>query len=251
MKVGMVLSGGGARGIAHIGVIKALDELGVPIHQIAGTSTGAIVGALYANGYTPDNILEIILKTPLLKSMRPAWTLRGLLSLDGLKSILLTHLPHNSFESLKIPLTIAATEISIGKSVYFSQGELIPALQASCCVPAMFSPIKLNGGIYVDGGIMDNLPAASIRTQCDVLIGSHCNFISTEFDPKNFRSVIERSLLMAINGNTTVSKGLLDVLIEPPKAGNISTFELNKARDLMAIGYDYTRQNFKREDFVN
>ena len=249
MKVGIVLSGGGARGIAHIGVLKALQEIGVSIHCIAGTSVGAIIGAMYANGYSPDEILEIILKAPITRSMRPAWTWRGLLSLDGLKSLLLAHLPHNSFESLRLPLTVAATEIRMGKSAYFSSGELIPALQASCCVPAVFSPVTVNGGIYVDGGIMDNLPAAAIRNQCDFLIGSHCNFISAEFDPTNFRTVIERSLLMAINGNTTVSKSLLDVLIEPPETGVMSTFELNKARHLFSIGYEYTRQNFSKIDF--
>ena len=102
----------------------------VSIHCVAGTSVGAIIGAMYANGYSPDEILEIILKAPITRSMRPAWTWRGLLSLDGLKSLLLAHLPHNNFESLRLPLTVAATEIRMGKSVYFSSGALIPALQA-------------------------------------------------------------------------------------------------------------------------
>lgn len=251
MKIGVVLSGGGARGISHIGVLKALDELGVSIHCLSGTSVGAIVGALYAGGYDPDKILEIILATRLFRAMRPAWTLKGLLRLDGLRDVLLKYIPHNKFESLRIPLTVAATDIKQGKSAYFCSGELIPALLASCCVPAVFSPVHLNGGVYVDGGIMDNLPARPIRDDCDFLIGSHCNYINGEFHVKNFRSVIERSLLMAINGNTAASKALCDILIEPADAGKISTFEVGKAKELFDIGYQFTKQNFSASDFHN
>lgn len=249
MKVGVVLSGGGARGITHIGVLKALEEFGVPIHLMSGTSVGAVVGALYACGHAPDKILEIILTTHFFRSIRLAWTLKGLLSLDGLRNVLLKYISYNTFESLPLPLTVAATDIKLGKSTYFSAGELIPALLASCCVPAVFDPFKLNGDVYVDGGIMDNLPAKPIRDRCDLLIGLHCNFISSEFDVKNLRAVIERSLLMAINGNTVVSKGLCDILIEPTEAGKISTFDLGKARELFDIGYQFTKMNFKESDF--
>ena len=224
MKTGLVLSGGGARGISHIGVLKGLDELGLKFDQIAGTSAGSIVGSLYAYGHSPDRILEIILSTSLFRSMRPAWTWTGLLSLEGLKNTLLTYLPENDFKVLKIPMTIAATEIKRGKTEYFSSGELVPAILASCCVPAVFNPVQYNNGLYVDGGLTDNLPASSIRDEVDFLIGSHCNYISDEFDVKNFRSVIERSLLIAINGNTKVSKGLCDILIEPPGVGSYSGF---------------------------
>lgn len=249
MKVGMVLSGGGARGMTHIGVLKALDEWRVPIHIISGTSVGAIIGALYAQGYKPDRILEIVLATPVVKSMRPAWTFKGLLSMHRLQDILLKLIPHNSFEGLALPMTVAATDIGEGKAVYFSQGELIPALLASSCVPAVFDPVRFNGGVYVDGGIMDNLPAKPIRAQCDFLMGSHCNYINPEFDVRNFRAVIERSLLMAISGNTTESKGLCDILIEPTEAGSMSTFELNRATDLFEIGYRFTKEHFRRTDF--
>ncbi|MDH4091386.1 MAG: patatin-like phospholipase family protein, partial [Cyclobacteriaceae bacterium] len=148
MKVGVVLSGGGARGISHIGVLKALQELEVPIHCVSGTSVGAIIGALYANGYAPDKILEIVLTAPVFRTMRPAWTVKGLLSLGGLQDVLLKYIPHNNFESLGLPLTVAATDIAEGKSTYFSTGELISTLLASCCVPAVFDPVEVNGALY-------------------------------------------------------------------------------------------------------
>lgn len=249
MKVGLVLSGGGARGISHIGVLKALEELGVEIHCLAGASAGSIVGSLYSYGYTPEKILDIVVSASVFRSMRPAWAMTGLLSLDGLRDILLKHIPENSFESLKKPMTIVATEIRKGKSDYFDKGELMPAILASCCIPAVFNPITFNGGVYVDGGVLDNLPARSIRNQCDLLIGSHCNPISSEFDAKNFRNVIERSVLLAVYGNTAVSKNLCDVFIEPQAISKISGFEIARAKDLFDMGYQYTMQNFTSDDF--
>jgi NTE family protein len=247
MRTGLVLSGGGARGVCHLGVIKALQECGVRFDCISGTSAGAITGSLFAYGYTPDEILAIIEKTSFFRSLRIAWTWKGLLSIDGLRDVLAKYLPTDSFASLKIPLVVAATDIKRGRIEYFSQGELIPALLSSSCVPAVFNPYRFNGALYVDGGVLDNLPSKAIRDQCDVIIGSHCNFITSEFDVKNLRSVVERTLLMAINGNTTISKSLCNVLIEPPEVGKYSGFDLSKAKEIFALGYAYTKQNFSIE----
>jgi NTE family protein len=144
---------------------------------------------------------------------------------------------------------VAATDISHGRATYFSSGELIPRLLASCCVPAVFSPVQLNGALYVDGGITDNLPAKPVRQDCEFLIGIHCNYLCAEFDAKNFRSVIERSLMMAINGNSTHSKNLCDLTIEPEGSGKVSTFDIGKAKELFEIGYQFTKQHFKESDF--
>jgi NTE family protein len=249
MKIGLVLSGGGARGICHLGVMKALDEFGVKIDFLCGTSAGSITGALYSYGYKPDEIAEIIGATSLTKTLRIAWKWTGLLSLDGLTQLFLKYIPENTFEALKIPLTIAATDIKKGRIEYFSTGELIPAILGSCCVPAVFNPVEINGGLYVDGGVLDNLPVKGIRDKCDFIIGSHCNFIRSDVDLKNFRTVIERSLLMAINGSTTLSKTLCNILIEPPEVGKFSGFDLSKAKELFDVGYKYTKENFKPEQF--
>ncbi len=249
MKTGLVLSGGGARGICHLGVIKALEELNVKVDFISGTSAGSITGCLYSYGYKPDEVLEMITTASFAKTIRLAWNRMGLLSLEGLRQLLVRHIHEDRFESLKIPVTIAATEIRKGKIEYFTQGELIPAILASCCVPAVFNPVQHNGGLYVDGGILDNLPVKAIHNQCDFIIGSHCNFIRADVDLKNFRSVIERSLLMAISGNTTVSKTLCNVLIEPPDVGKYSGFDLSKAKEIFEIGYRYTIENYTPEQF--
>jgi NTE family protein len=249
MKIGIALSGGGARGISHLGVLKALDEFGVQLDCIAGTSTGALVGALYSYGISPDKILEAIVTTRFFSTLRPAWTWTGLVNLDGLQDLLMKLIPENSFDSLKIPLTITATNLKRGKAEYFNLGELIPCILASCCVPVIFNPVVLNGEVYVDGGIVDNLPAKAIREKCSLLIGSNCNYVSNDFDVKNFRSVVERSLLIAINGNTVISKQLCDVLIEPPSLGNTSVFDVRSAQVLYNIGYEFVLRNYTGKDF--
>lgn len=248
MKIGLVLSGGGARGIGHLGVLKALNELGVKPDYISGTSAGALVGGLFSHGYTPDEILKIIESTSFFRKLRIAWTLKGLLRIDGLTALLQQYITTDDFSSLRIPFVVAATDMRKGRIEYFSTGAVIGPILASCCVPAVFNPYDINGNLYVDGGVLDNLPVKGIVNQCDFLIGSHCNFITSEFDVKNLRGVIERSLLMAINGNTTISKSLCHVLLEPPGLGKFSGFDLSKAREMFEIGYRYTIDNFRPEE---
>jgi NTE family protein len=249
MKTGLALSGGGARGFAHLGVIKALEELGVTISEVSGTSAGAIVGAFYCSGYKPNETLDIISSTGFLKSVRPAWAWTGLLSMDGFRDMLFKHLPKNSFEELVIPLTVAATEIRFGRVTYFDSGELIPRVIASSSIPALFSPLALDGNVYVDGGIMDNLPVRPLVGKCDFIIGSHSNPVDQRIDLKNVKEIMERSLLIAINVNSSHSKSDCNIVIEPPNLGKFSTFDLSKGREIFDIGYRYTMDNFSGQDF--
>ncbi len=249
MKRGLVLSGGGARGIAHVGVLKALDEMEVKFHRISGTSAGAIVGALYACGYKPDHIFELVKNLSIFKSVRPAFAWTGLLTMDGLKELLLKSIPENDFAKLKIPLTVAATDIRKGQIRYFSAGELVPAIVSSCSIPAIFNPVSLDGNLYVDGGLLDNLPVKPIRSECDFIVGSHCNHISPDFDVKNIKLVVERSLLISIYANTEVSRGLCDVFIEPPRMDRFSSLDLSKAQEIFEFSYRFTKQNFLPHHF--
>ena len=243
MKIGLALSGGGARGIAHLGIIKALEENGIQFSHLSGASAGAIIGALYAYGYSPDEVLEIIAKTTFIKAVRPAWMKTGLLKLDALGELLEKYMPENSFESLKIPTTIAATEIQKGKAIYFSQGELIKPILASSSIPVIFDPVRFNGYTLVDGGILDNLPVIPLQDKCDLIIGCHSNPIDDDFNVTNVKVMIERSLLMAINGNVNLSKKLCDVFIEPPLLSKYGGMDLPKAKELFEIGYQYTKEN--------
>lgn len=249
MTYGIALSGGGVRGVTHAGVLKALEEIGITISVLSGTSAGSIVGALYAYGYSPDKIFETIQMTGFYRSIRPAWTWAGLLSMDGLKNSLLKQIPENNFDALTKELHIAATDLINGAPEYFSSGELIPPILASCCVPGIFNPVEIDGSFLVDGGLMDNFPTKALKGRCDFIIGSHCNSIDAGFEKKNLKGIVERSLLLAISGNTAESKTLCNLLIEPPGVGKVSGFELSRAADVFEIGYEYTIKNFKKSDF--
>ncbi|GJM28346.1 MAG: hypothetical protein DHS20C17_09810 [Cyclobacteriaceae bacterium] len=238
-KVGIALSGGGARGIAHLGVLQALDDLGVEIAEISGTSSGAIMGAFYAAGTPPEKVLELIKATNLLRFMRPAISRTGLLKVERLQSLFIRHLPVDSFQGLTKKLIINATDIVKGEIRYFDQGELVPAILASCCMPVIFDPIVINGVSYMDGGILNNLPIEPLQPGCEIIIGSHCNPVDREFKLKHAKALLERTLLMAIRNNTLQRQQQCQIYFEPPALSKYIGSDFNKADELYKIGYQY------------
>lgn len=249
MKIGLALSGGGARGIAHIGVIKALEELGIKPDIISGTSAGSIVGTLYASGMRPHEIFDVVSHLSIFKSVKIAWAWSGLLKMEGLQALLTKYIPDNTFESLKIPLTVAATEIRLGAIQYFSSGQLAPAVISSCSIPGVFDPVHFNDHLYVDGGLLDNLPARPIREKCDFLIGSHCNHLTSEYNEHSLKAIIERSMLITISSNTTASRAICDLVIEPTHLAKYTVFEMGKAQEIFDAAYKYTKENVFEHHF--
>ncbi|RDI94871.1 patatin-like phospholipase family protein [Meiothermus sp. QL-1] len=158
---GLVLSGGGARGLAHIGVLEVLEAQGFEAEVVAGTSMGAVVGALYASGKRPAAILEIARRTPWLRLLdlvpRP-----GLISQRALHEFLARHLPP-SFEELERKLVVTAVDLEAGRLAYFSEGDLPGAVLASVAYPGLLAPVEYAGRVYVDGGVLDNLPVDAAR----------------------------------------------------------------------------------------
>jgi len=242
--IGLILSGGGARGAAHIGVLQALEEAGIKPTRISGTSAGSIVGALYASGIQPHEMLKIISQVTIFNSVRPTLAPGGLLRMDGMRDLLKRHVPE-TFEKLKLPLTVAAVELKLGQITYFDSGELIPAVTASCTIPGVFSPTIIHGAPFVDGGVLENLPAQPLHKKCDVLIASHCNRVTPWFDVTNMRVVIERSLLLAIGANTRESMAMCDVVIEPHGLDKYSAFDIGKAKEIFDLGYKFTKEHLK------
>lgn len=238
-KIGISLSGGGSRGIVHIGILKAFDEAGIKISMVTGTSAGSIVGAFYCSGYAPDSIMEIIRDTKLIKYVRPAISFSGLLKLETIIPIFQKYLKKDSFEALNIPLIVSATNVRQGKNDFLYKGQLIKSILASCAVPVIFEPIKLNNEVYIDGGILNNLPIEPLIGHCDIIIGSNCNPISENYEPGNMKSLMERSLLMAIGVNTYLKKENCDLFLEPEQLKNLGGFDFSKAEEIFEIGYSY------------
>jgi len=240
MKIGLVLSGGGARGIAHLGVAKALQEMGIRVDRIAGTSAGAIAGALLAHGYPPDEILRIIESTPFFRHVRPAFTRMGLLRLDKAEALYRQYLPHDSFEALPIPLHVVATDLVEGELVVFEQGELVRPVLASCCLPGIFEPYTIQKRQYVDGGVLNNLPVEVLENKVDCIIGAHCNPFALQKPISSMKGVLERSLILAVQSKTRERFTKCQVLIEPPELNRFDVFDLRRARDIFRVGYEYT-----------
>lgn len=241
-KIGLVLSGGGARGFAHLGFLKALEEFGVEVSAISGVSAGGLVGALYAQGLSPEQILEVGKNNLNFGFTALLLRRRRFLSLEFAKKILIEHIPHNSFEQLKIPFFVNATDFIHNKSVFFSKGILIPRLIASASVPVIFSPVEMETKKYVDGGLLDNFPVEPLITICDKIIGCHVNKlndISNETVKMGRFATIERCYHMSI-ANSVYSKIHHCNLFIEPELYQFGMFDTRKADKIFEIGYQTT-----------
>lgn len=243
MKIGFAFSGGGSRGIAHIGIMKALKESGIRPSIISGTSAGSIVGALYAYGYSPDEILDIILKTKLLKILRPAFTWSGLLTLEKTYDFFKSLLPTDSFEALQMPTYICATNVKKGKPSFFSSGSLIRSVMASSAIPVIFAPVEIEGNYYIDGGITNNMPVEPLLGHCDRIIGLHCNPVDKEYEVGNMKALLERTFIITVNGNVENRKKYCDLFLEPYDLRNFGAFDFTKVKEIYEVGYEYAKQN--------
>ncbi|ALW86300.1 hypothetical protein AUC43_15145 [Hymenobacter sedentarius] len=241
-QLGLAFSGGGARGIAHLGVLAALDELQLPVAQLAGVSSGAIASVFYAAGFAPREILRLLLATNVFRLTRPAFSRYGLLHLDAVSQLIARKLGATvNFEDLSRPLTLVATDLMAGESVYFNTGPLLPPLLASSAVPIVYRPVEYQGRQLVDGGLLNNLPVEPLLGKDDLrVVGVHCNPINTEAHIPNFRRLVERTLHLAINANTASRKGLCDLLLEPPELRHFRPLSYKRGPELFEIGYRYT-----------
>lgn len=242
MKIGLVLSGGGARGIAHIGAIKALIEHGIRPDVISGTSSGAFIGAMLAHGYTPDEIIEMIIQTSFYPYIRFGFGANGLLHMNKLEAVLRKYIPENTFESLKTPLVVTATDIVSGEELQFRNGELAIPVLASCCIPGLFSPIRFQDRELVDGGVLNNLPVEPIMEEAGFIIGIHCNPFTLDKPLKKTTELVYRSLILAMHSKTKERFKKCNLLIEPPELSKFSIFDFRKAGQLFDVGYGYTKR---------
>jgi NTE family protein len=241
--IGLVLSGGAARGFTHLGALKALEEFGMKPDIISGVSAGAIVGALYADGYTPEEILKIYThKKSIFELVQITVPKTGIFKATGLKETLKKHLHATTFDQLKIPLVITATNLIEGKSEYFREGDLVETILASSCVPVLFETIVINKIPYIDGGVMNNMPVEPIAKACKKLIGIYINPTGPTSELKGMVHIAERSFHLAIASEMRTKQHLFDIYIEPVEITNYSMFDLTKASELFEVGYRKTME---------
>lgn len=232
--VGLALSGGAARGLAHIGVLEVLEEHGIRPSCICGASAGSLVGSLYAAGNSPAEILSIFENTSLAKIYRLGIPTLGLTSLDKLKNVMAEHLPE-TFEELSIPLHVSVANLNSGKAELISQGPLVDTIIASSSVPILFSPIKRGDELLVDGGLLNNLPVAPLLDKDHLIIGVDVIAVQPVDDIGNVIEIALRSLDLALQAQMIPNKERCDVVIEPA-VGEYGWFDAGKAREIVAAG---------------
>jgi NTE family protein len=239
VKIGLVLSGGGQRGFAHLGLLQAMDELGIHPYAISGVSSGAAVGALYAAGHKPEQILDFMRGNSYFGWSNFTFKGEGFFSMDPLLNTLKDHIAVNTFESLLIRLFITATDISKNESVIFSKGKFFQAIIASSAVPVIFQPVKIGSSLFVDGGILNNFPVEPLEKICDKLIGSYVNNIKIIKTPvKHFgkMQILERCFNLATSRTAYAKKKSCDVFIEP-LLDRFNMFDKKHVDMIFEIGY--------------
>ncbi len=238
-KIGYVLSGGGVRGVAHLGVIQALNESGIKPDFIAGTSAGAIAGAFIAAGYHPKEIVQIIKDAGIFSFSNILFRKQGIFKMKAFEEIYKKYISHDSFENLNLPLYATATDIVKGEPVYFHSGILSKALMASSCVPVVFEPITIDGKLFLDGGIVNNLPVEPLIGKCDKIIGVHVNAISSNQADLHMKDLADRSFHLALSSAVRLKEKDCDLFIEPPEMTKFGMFDMDQIDEVYNYAYQY------------
>jgi len=238
--LGLALSGGGARGFAHIGALMAMEKQGVKPDVMSGVSAGAIISTLYGAGLSPRDIIECFDAysgfTKLTKLTLPG---ASLFKLDKFAKIFESWLPVKNLEELTIPTVVCATDIVAGKSKGWWKGEITPRVMASCSVPIVFSPVTIDNACYIDGGVLRNLPAWAIRNVCRTLVGSNCSPLAGDYSYKpSLLSITQRTYSLMSKSNTLQDILLCDVMIRHSAIAQIHTFNMSEMHKIILSGYD-------------
>jgi len=244
-KTGLVLSGGGTRGFAHLGVIAALRELGIFPDVISGVSAGAIVGAFISAGKSPEEVREIFKRGWFFQYTKIHLPVNGLLKLDGIKEIIQKEIAVENIEELKIPFYACVSNLNNGTVEYRNSGPLGETVLASSSIPVLFAPVKLNSELYADGGLMDNMPMEPIKNDCEQIIVCNINPINPETKLKNLIQIATRIFYMSVNQNLEEIKKQADYYIEPDGIDQYDIFHRKHADELFQLGYESTIKTIK------
>jgi len=247
--IGLALSGGGVKGFAHAGALKALEEYNIKPDIISGTSAGAVVAVLYSAGYSPDEICDLFYNKDFNDFVELNIPKCGFFGTAGFITFLKKHINYELIEELPIPVRIVATDLDNGRSITFSEGELHKRVMASACVPIVFTPVDIDGTKYVDGGIFKNFPVSVIRDECEFVIGVNASPLVTEKYKKNIVGIAERSYHFMFRANTIEDKKLCDILVETDSVMQFKTFDLKQVKVIFNTGYEEMKRALELKSF--
>lgn len=241
-KTGLVLSGGGTRGFAHLGVIAALFEKGIKPDVISGVSAGAIVGAFIAGGKSPEEILDIFKKGWVFRYTKLHIPIDGLLKLDGLKEVIQKEIPVENIEDLEIPFFVGISNLNRGIIQYKNRGSLAEIVLASSSIPILFSPVIIGKDSFVDGGLMDNIPIHPIKNDCEQIIVSNISPVNPKAKIKNLIQIATRTFYMSVNANMKEVRKHTTVFIEPKGIDKFDILSRTHADELFELGYNSAKK---------
>lgn len=249
-KLGLVLSGGGARGFAHAGALLALEEMGIRPDIIGGVSAGSVVAVMYASGMRPEEIVRAFADAKFGDFAELAVPRDGFFSMDGFRKFLRKHVPYDDISQLPLPSVVCATDLLASKAVAFSEGNIAECVSASCSIPIVFKPVKINGVTYVDGGVVANLPAWALRDKCKYLIGVNCSPMPRRGKPKSILDIAQLTYDILVKNNSQAQMQLCDLAISINDIAKYNVFNLKEINRVFRSGYDSTMLALLNAGFV-
>ncbi len=247
-KVALVLGGGAARGFAHVGVIRMLEQEKIPIHMIVGTSVGSLIGALYASDPNSFNLewLSFTIEKDDIFDYSVIYSKMGPVQGERLEKFIQTKVKAKTIEQMKIPFYAIATDLNAGKTWVFEKGSVAKAVRASCSIPGIFQPLEMNGRMYVDGGVTNTLPVDVARARgADIIIAVSISKNINNPQANSLIDVILQSIdIMGRELVTYKSRGY-DVLLEP-QVGDVGMTDFTQKKRLMDAGIQAAKQAMPR-----
>lgn len=240
-RLGVCLSGGGARGFAHIGAMRAMRELGLIPDIIAGVSAGSVVASFYSAGLLDDDARDPLLEMFTDSRFREFAELHvpreSFFSLERFRRRLERIIPYRNVEDLPIKTVIGATDLDLGMKKAFTEGPLAERIVASCSIPIIFDPVTIDGHRYVDGGVLHNLPSWAIRHLCDRLIGINCSPMYQAPPPRTILGIAQRSYALMSKHNVIPDLELCDAVVNLTEVADHQAFDLKSLSLLVESGY--------------
>jgi NTE family protein len=242
-RIGLALSGGTAKSVTHVGVVKALTEAGIPISCVAGTSGGSIVGSMLSSGM-PVTTMETVATT---MSWRKLVSIRltrlGFISSERIAEFIRETLGDLTFEDLNLPTAVVATNLVTGDKKVFRSGSLALAVRASCSIPQIYLPVEIEGQYYVDGGLCEYLPVeTTLALGADFVIASHLAPVDPSYRrPQNILQLVVQITGLIARKNFPISERLANFIIHP-NVDAYSSFDFDHAEEMIEIGYDTARR---------
>lgn len=242
IRIGLALSGGTAKSVAHIGVIKAFEEAGIEILRLAGTSGGAIISSYYASGMSTDRIAELAQQTKLTDLGGIGFRRLGFFSSNKLYRMLCDQLGTTTFADLRIPLGIVVTNLQNGAREVIESGPVARAAQASACIPQIYAPVEMNGMLYVDGGLVEYMPTgALVSHQMPLIVGVNLGYHRDTERPRHILGLIMQMMGIVAQRNAVMSERLAHVVIKPDLR-RFNPFEIREAEAMIQVGYDEAKR---------